>query len=367
MKNLVLLGAGHAHVHLLSTLASQPWPGVQITLIAPYPRLLYPDMVPGFVAGHYALDKCVIPLEPLLKNTGIRWLAQSATALDANARSLTLDDGSTLDFDWLSVNTEPVQDRQQIEQLMPGAREYGLFVQPTEAFGALWPRVTELAQSRALRVAVIGGSAMGIELAMAIRHRLPTSSVTLVTEGASVAAYDTSAVQQRVVQALKQRNITVLADQAVSIQAGEISLTSGARLACDIPVIASGAQAPAWLAGSGLALDAQGFMAVDACQRATSHANVFAAGDISTRVDQPLAHSGVFALRTGPALTQNLAAVVAGLAPQSHAASKFTLNLLSCGDEEAIASWGRYCVQGHWVWLLKDWIDRSFIKRYRKD
>lgn len=367
MKNLVLLGAGHAHVHLLSTLASQPWPGVQITLIAPYPRLLYPDMVPGFVAGHYVLDKCVIPLEPLLKNTGIRWLTQSATALNANARSLTLDDGSTLNFDWLSVNTEPVQDRQQIEQRMPGAREYGLFVQPTEAFGALWPRVTELAQSRALRVAVIGDSAMGIELAMAIRHRLPTSSVTLVTEGASVADHDTSAVQQRVVQALKQRNITVLADQAVSIQAGEVSLTSGARLACDIPVIASGAQAPAWLTGSGLALDAQGFMAVDACQRSTSHANVFAAGDISTRVDQPLTHSGVFALRTGPALAQNLAAVVAGLEPRPHAPSKFTLNLLSCGDEEAIASWGPYSVQGRWVWLLKDWIDRSFIKRYRKD
>jgi NADH dehydrogenase FAD-containing subunit len=121
-----------------------------------------------------------------------------------------------------------------------------------------------LAQSRALRVAVIGASAAGIELAMAIQHRLPTSSVTLVTEGASVADRDTSAVQQRVVKALKQRNITVLADMAVSIQAGEVALASGARLACDIPVITIGAQAPAWLIDSGLALDPQGFIAVDA-------------------------------------------------------------------------------------------------------
>jgi pyridine nucleotide-disulfide oxidoreductase family protein len=367
MKHLVLLGAGHAHIHVLSTLATQPLPGVQLTLVAPYPRQLYSGMLPGFVAGHYALEDCVIALEPLLENTGIRWLPYSVAALDVNARMLALDDGSELGFDCLSVNTGPVQDRQLIEQALPGAREHGLFLRPIEVFGALWPRVTELAQSRALRVAVIGGGAGGIELAMAIQHRLPTSSVTLVTGGASVAPNYSAAMQQRVADALRQRNITILADLAVGLQAGELSLASGARLACDVPLIATGAQAPAWLADSGLALDAQGFIAVDACQRSTSHANVLAAGDVSTRVDQPLARSGVYAVRAGPALAKNLAAVVAGLEPSPHMPPQNTLNLLSCGDHEAIASWGNYSAQGRWAWWLKDWIDRSFIKRYRRD
>jgi pyridine nucleotide-disulfide oxidoreductase family protein len=367
MKHLVLLGAGHAHIHVLSTLATQPLPGVQVTLVAPYPRQLYSGMVPGFVAGHYALEDCVIQLEPLLKHTGIRWLAHSATALNADARTLTLDDGSELSFDWLSVNTGPVQDRHQIEQTLPGAREFGLFLRPIEAFGALWPRVTELAQSQALRFVVIGAGAAGIELAMAIRHRLPTSSVTLVTGETAVAANYTPAVQQRVVDALTQRGINILADLAVGIQSGEVALASGARMACDVPLIATGAQAPAWLAGSGLALDEQGFMTVDACQRSTSHTNVFAAGDVSTRIDQPLARSGVYAVRAGPALLKNLAAVVAGLEPSPHLPPANTLNLLSCGDEEAIASWGLFSAQGHWVWRLKDWIDRSFIRRYRRD
>ena len=367
MKHLVLLGAGHAHVHVLSMLATHPLPGVQITLIAPYPRQLYSGMVPGFVAGHYALDDCVIQLEPLLKNTGVRWLAHSATALDVNARTITLDDASKVSFDWLSVNTGPVQDRQQIEHALPGAREFGLFLRPIEAFGALWPRVTELAQSRALHLSVIGGGAAGIELAMAIRHRLATSSVTLITGGAPVAASYQAAVQQRVANALARRKITVLSDVAVGIQAGEVALASGARLACDVPIIATGAQAPAWLASSGLALDAQGFIAVDACQRSTSHPQVFAAGDVSTRIDQSLARSGVYAVRAGPALLKNLAAVVAGQEPSAHMPPHNTLNLLSCGDDEAIASWGQFSAQGRWVWWLKDWIDRSFIKRYRRD
>ena len=120
MKHLVMLGAGHAHVHLLSTLAAQPLAGVQITLVAPFPRQLYSGMVPGFVAGHYTLDDCVIPLAPLLENSGVTWLARSAVGLDAQARTLTLDDGSTLSYDVLSVNSGPVQDRQKIEQLIPG-------------------------------------------------------------------------------------------------------------------------------------------------------------------------------------------------------------------------------------------------------
>ena len=365
-KQLVLLGAGNAHIHVLSTLAKQPVPGVQITLIAPYPRQLYSGMVPGFVAGHYALEDCVIELEPLLKNTRIRWLQHSVTALDVNAATVTLDDGSEISFDWLSVNTGPVQDRQRLEQTLPGAREHGLFVRPIETFGALWPRVTELAKTRALRIAVLGGGAAGVELAMAIQHRLPTSSVSLVTGGAAVAAHYIPTVQQRVTHALKLRNITVLTDLAVGIQSDQVSLASGARLACDVPVIATGGQAPAWLDGSGLALDEQGFIAVDACQRSTSHARVFAAGDVSTRMDQLLARSGVYAVRAGPALSKNLLAVIAGIPPSPHMPPANSLNLLSCGNRFAIASWGRYSAEGRWVWRLKDWIDRSFIKRYRK-
>lgn len=379
-KHLVLLGAGNAHIHVLSTLASHALPDIKITLITPYPRQLYSGMVPGFVAGHYTLDDCVIPLEPLLKKTTVQWLPRRVTALNANQCTLTLDDGSEISYDWLSVNTGPVQERKRLEQTLPGVCEYGLFVRPLEGFGALWPRVTELAQNTALRVVVLGGGAAGIELAMAMAYRLPTATVTLVTGGAAVGANYTPAVQQRIVKALVRRNITVLVDTAVSIQKEEVLLASGTRQACDVPVIATSAQAPAWLedtsltlneagilsAALRLAVDEHGFIAVDACQRSTSHPNIFAAGDVSTRMDLPLARSGVYAVRAGPALTKNLTAVIAGQEPSPHMPPEKTLNLLSCANQTAIASWGNYSAQGRWVWWLKDWIDRSFIKRYRR-
>ena len=364
-RHLVLLGAGHAHVQVLAHLADHPLVGARITLVAPHPRQLYSGMVPGFVAGHYALDDCTIALEPLVRRAGIRWLHRSVRALDASTCTVDLDDGSALHYDWLSVNTGPVQNRAVIEQTIPGAREHGLFVRPIEAFGALWPQVAQLGLQRPLRIAVIGAGAAGIELAMAVRQRLPNAAVTLLTGPGAVAANYTPTVQQRVLAALKQRNITVLQDVALSLSGTSVRMGCGADLACDVPLIATGAQPAPWLAGSGLSLDAQGFIAVNALQRSTSHPQVFATGDVSTRVDQPLARSGVYAVRAGPALATNLVAAVAGRPLKEHMPPLKTLNLISCGNKQAIASWGSFSAQGRWVWWLKDRIDRRFVAKFR--
>jgi pyridine nucleotide-disulfide oxidoreductase family protein len=366
MKHLVMLGAAQAHIHMLSTLAAQPMAGVKVTLVAPYPRQLYSGMVPGFVAGHYALQDCAIPLKPLMANSGVEWLQHNATGLDARTHTLTLDDGRTVDFDVLSINSEPVQDRQKIEQMIPGARENALFVRPLEGFGTLWPQVLEMSPGRALRITVIGGGAAAIELACAVAYRLKNASVTLLSGDTPLAPSYPQAVQTRLRKALKSRGITIIQERAVGVAAGEVMLANGARLACDVPIMAIGSQAPTWLPGSGLTLDEQGFIAVDGYQRSVSHPKVFAAGDVCSRTDRPLARSGFFAGRTGLPLTKNLRAALAGVAPSMYLPQKKTLRLLSCGDQYAIASWGRWSAQGRWLWWLKDRIDRGVIKKYSR-
>lgn len=363
-KQLLLLGAGHAHVQVLAHMAQAPWAGAQITLIAPFDRQLYSGMVPGFVAGHYALEDCVIPLEPLVRRSGIRWLQRSVRGLDVAAQAVTLDDGSVLHYDWLSINTGPAQNRALLEAAMPGAREHALFVRPIEAFAALWPKVAAMGDAQALRIAVIGAGAAGVELAMAIRQRLPHAALTLLCGDAVPGAVYPPRVQRRIRKALDQRRITILRDSACGMRAGEVLLTSGATLACDVPLLATGAQAPAWLEHSDLALDAHGFVAVDARQRSTSHATVFAAGDVSSRTDRTLARSGVYAVRSGRVLAANLSAALRAQPLVEHQPPAHTLNLVSCGNRYAIASWGAYSAQGAWVWRLKDWIDRRFVRRF---
>ena len=369
-KHLVLLGAGHAHVHVLQSLAQNRPANLSITVIAPQPRQLYSGMVPGFVAGHYTLDQCVIPLERLLSRCGARFIPSSGIAMDADKQTVMLANGETVAYDWLSLNTGPVMDREKIEEQMPGAREHALFVRPIEAFGQLWPQVAEMGKGRAVHLAVVGAGAAGLELAMAAAHALqapsfrPGSRVTLVTGGPAPAQNYPGGAQIRVQQALQRLRITVLADTCVGVGLGGIHLGSGARLACDAPLLAVGAQAPAWLAGSGLSLDTAGFVAVNRFQQSTSHPQVFAVGDVASRVDAPHPRSGVYAVRAGPPLLANLRAALQAQSLQAYSPPKRTLNLLSCGERYAIAVWGGFSVEGRWVWRWKDRIDRQFVARY---
>lgn len=366
-RQLVLLGAGHAHVQVMTRLASHPLLGARITLISPLAEQVYASMVPGFVAGHYGLEECTIPLEPLVRRCGIRWLPRSVKGLDAQSQTLTLDDGSTVRYDWLSINTGPVQNRSQLELSLPGARQFGLFVRPLEAFCKLWPKVVELGEQRPLRIAIIGAGAAGAELAMAIRHRLPNAALTLLSGNDAVAASYPVEVQQRLMTELKAMNITVLQDVALELTNGSVRLGCGAQLACDVPLIATGAQAPAWLSGSGLKQDARGFVAVDEFQRSTSHPQVFAVGDVSTRTDRFVARSGVYATLAGTPLAANLAAAVTGSELQAHEPPVHTLNLLTCGRRSAIGTWGPYSAQGRWAWWLKNLLDRRWIRRFKPD
>ena len=353
MKNLVLLGAGQAHLQLLSRLASKHAGDIQITLIAPYPVQLFAPMLAGFVAGHHSLEECLIGLEALRKRADVGWLNRHVAALDANARTVKLDNGSTFGFDWLSVNADLVQDRQQIEAALPGAREHGLFLRPLASFGALWPRVAELGIGRALRIAVLGSTHEAVELALSVRQRLPNAAVTLVADDPAMTGQTQAAALGHRVALLKQHRVTLLPDAAVGIEAEQILLASGARLACDVPLLANPGQTPAWLTQSGLGLDGDGFVALDACRRSLSHPNVFAANDVAGHAD--------------PALVKNLTALLSGARARPYPRSGSAMHFTAYGNRRALFEWGSFSARGRWVGWLKERLDRRDVQRYRAD
>lgn len=344
-RQIVLLGVGSAHLQLLAQLAAQPLAGTVVTLVAPQSHPMVASMVPSLMVGRYTPDQCTIAVQPLVKRGGVRWIKQGVIALDATNNTIQLDDGSNLHFDWLSVNTAPTQDRMQFEQAIPGAKEHALFVRPLESFSALWPRVTEMGDTRPLRITVIGAGNGGIEIAFAVRERLPMAAVTLLGTQSPAAASGAPGLQQRVMTLLKKHNITILQDKAVAIKSGFVQLGCGADLACDIPLLAVGTLPPPWLANSGLALNEQGFIDVDTYQRSRSHSHVFASGDISSS--------------KGAAPARNLAAAAGGA--QKVLAPAAALHLIACGSRYAVGSWKNYSFEGRWVWWLKDQIDRRFV------
>ena len=381
IRKLLLLGAGHAHVHVLAQLAQNRPADLDITVVSPYPYQTYSGMTPGLVAGHYSAEDCQIPLEPLIKAAGAKWVQARCSGLDAagqrvrlspTAKSQSAEDipPPDLPYHLLSIDTGAVIDRERLESDIPGAPAHALIVRPIEVFATLWPKVIELAQSQPVSIAVIGSGAAGLELLFAAEQCLREQGVSgarfsLITGGGEVGANYNAGVRRLVLRQLKRRGITVLRETCVGMEKGLVRLGSGAVLSCDIPLLAIGTHAPAWLQDSGLALSEAGHVLVNAFQQSPSHPNVFAAGDVSTREDKPHAKSGVYAVRAGPPLAHNLLAQHEGKTLKPHHPPTNTLNLLSCGTRYAIVSYGPLYAGGAWAWRWKDRIDRAFMAKYR--
>ncbi|MEY8876152.1 MAG: FAD-dependent oxidoreductase, partial [Leptothrix sp. (in: b-proteobacteria)] len=173
--------------------------------------------------------------------------------------------------------------------------------------------------------------------------------------------------------------------QAALVQAGvrvdlNTPYTDAIGQACDLLLWAPGAAAHRWPADSGLAVDAQGFIRIDAQLRSVSHPAIHAVGDCAAwgadaldpsalGAARPLPKAGVFAVRMGPVLSANLRAALGHGAAIRYTPQRRHLVLLATGDGRAIASWGRWsaggAVVGRALWRWKDRIDQAFLARFR--
>ena len=373
MRQLVLLGSGPAHLRLLARLSKQLPQGAQtdikITLVSRNQQHIDAPLCAGFIAGRWPLDKCLVDLEPLVQATQSQWIEAQAVALDPKAQVLGLADGQEIRYDWLSINLEPVQSRELAEQQMPGATANGLFIRPALVFCKLWPSVLELAATKALRIAVVCNNPSApanpaqehavpqenaaIELALSINQALPHCATTLITGGAPLANASSASTRQLLAKTLKRQKITVLADAATAIKPSEIILASGARLACDVPVLAIAANPPALAAASALALDAQGFVAVDSNSRSISHPNVLAVPD-SDLLGDTLAQ--LLTEATGLPLSSG---------SRNGAGRLSKLQFVASAQGHAIASWGSYSTTGRVSAWVKQLVDQQRMASYR--
>ncbi len=372
IKKLLLLGAGQAHLQVLARLARHHPGNLDVILLTPFAHHTGQGCLPGFMTGQHTADEGRVALEPLVRAASARWLQGRCTGLDVASRQVQVAATggaqgvpATLGYDLLSIDTGTVPDRAWLDAEMPGANHHALHLSPMEAFVALWPQVMALAQQQAVSVAVVGAEADGIELVFAAEqgireHGLPGARFTLITGGDEVGTDLPPGVRQRVLRQLRRRGITVLREACVGMSEGQVHLGNGARLACDVPLLAMGVRTPTWLPASGLALNESGQVSTGPTLQSTSHPQVFATGSVAARADGAPGD-----MHAGAALAHNLLAAHEGTALRALPPSRPRMALLACGTGHAIASWGPMTLAGGWVWGWKDRIDRGFLEQHR--
>src|SRR5258708_7326524 len=169
MKRLVLLGGGHAHVEVLRRLAEDPGARPEVTVVTPFPRLIYTGMVPGVIAGHYRLEQCAIGIEALAQRAGATFVQSRASLVNPAARDVMCADGGVIPYDVLSID---VGSSLAIGAAR-GVEKHAVAIRPLENLMKGWGSVLARARAGGVNsITIVGGGGAGVELALAMDFRL---------------------------------------------------------------------------------------------------------------------------------------------------------------------------------------------------
>ena len=353
-------------MHVLKRFGMRPEPGVRVTLIARDLETPYSGMLPGYVAGLYDFAQCHIDLVRLARFAGARLIHDEAVGLDRAARRVLCRDHPPIRYDIVSLDIGSVPRRDDV----PGAAEHTVAVKPIDRFARRWEALlARVASQPRLRLAVVGGGAGGVELTLAAQCRLAglldtAPEVTLVTREGLLPSHN-SGVRDLLARILEERGVRVLTDTPVAaVEPGRLIAANGGVVAFDEALWVTEASGAPWLADIGLPLDGRGFVLVEESLRSPADASVFAAGDVATMPGHPRDKAGVYAVRAGPPLADNLRRALAGRRLRRAVPQKRALALIGTGDGRAVASRGPFAAYGRGLWLLKDWIDRRWMRKY---
>ena len=371
MTRLVLVGGGHSHVQVLLALGGRRPGELEITMLSKDVLTPYSGMLPGVVAGHYQPADALIDLAPLCAAAGAELIQAEVSRLDPTSCTVGTRDGNSVGYDLLSINCGSAPGLGSIA----GAGDVGLPVKPISGFLSGWDSLLgELSQRRgdAFRLAVVGAGAGGVEMALALEYRLRELEacrgvqVSVIDAADSVLPGHAPQLAWRVAAILARRGIEFRGGARIAEVRSDALLTAaGDVIAADEVVWVTDAGAQPWPREAGLATDRRGFVRVDAGLRSLSHPNVFATGDIASFATIDLPKAGVYAVRQGPLLADNLLRVAKGRPLRDYRPQRRYLMLISAGERYAVASRGRWTAEGAWAWWWKDWIDRRFIRRFR--
>ncbi len=374
LRDIVLIGGGHSHVGVIKRFGMQPVPGVRLTVICRDTHTPYSGMLPGYIAGHYSYDEVHIDLRRLAQFAGARFYSDEVTGIDRAAGKVLCRNRPPVPYDQLSIN---IGSTPQLSEVA-GAAQHAVPVKPIYEFNQRWLALQERVRTHAgvTRIGVVGAGAGGVELTLAMQFRLRNElraigrnpdelQFHLFDAGSQILPTHNAWVRASFLRVLTGRGVQVHTGAAVTqVAARQLTTARGETFELDEIMWVTRAGGAAWLRATGLALDPGGFIQVTDTLQTVTDDKIFAAGDIASMINHPLEKAGVFAVRMGPPLADNLRRAVEGRALAPYHPQRTWLALISTGDKTAVASRGWLGFKGAWVWRWKDWIDQRFMDKF---
>ncbi|MBH0231592.1 FAD-dependent oxidoreductase [Halobacillus yeomjeoni] len=359
-KRLLLIGAGHSHMEVMRQLKNEAVQELEVCLITPSPYQYYSGMFSGYTEGLYEKEDIRIDVKEYAQCAGIHFIQKKAWKVNPDHRKLICEDGSVYPFDVISFDIGSRSLPHEYDQSI--ARS----IKPNYEF---IHQMDELRSST--HPLIVGGGAAGTELAMSIhaykqKHGIP-GQVRVVT-AERVLSDASKRTSGKLKSLIEKKGIQLWEGERVAeVEDHHIKTDKGNKIRHTGVLWLGGAISDDIFKRSRFSIEDRGFAIVRSTLQFKDYDFMFGAGDCVTMEEYPqLAKSGVYAVRQGPVLWENLNHYLKREPLKEYDPQKKALYILSTGGKKGFFIYGPLVHHSHRAWKIKNKIDREFMDKYKK-
>ncbi|MFF4795720.1 NAD(P)/FAD-dependent oxidoreductase [Streptomyces sp. NPDC001276] len=268
---VVILGAGYAGMAAAVQLAARVKRrgGAEVMVVNAQERFTERMRLHMTATGQRVAE---LSIPQLLDGTGARFVRGWVTAVDADAKTVRIDDDRVLPYDTLVYGLGSVADASAV----PGVEDHTYTLSGAQDAELLADRLGRLGSGT---VVVVGSGLTGIESAAEIAERHPELNVVLLGRTEPGAAMNPKA-KAYVHAALERLGVRVRTGvEVVKALPDALELAGGESIAADAVLWTSGTRVSPLAAAGGLTVDERGRIITDTALRSVSHPEVYAIGD----------------------------------------------------------------------------------------
>ena len=365
-KKLILAGGGHAHMTVLAHIRDLIRDGHEVTVVQPSDHHYYSGMGPGMLGRTYTPGEIRFATRQVVEGQGGTFVRDRVVRIDAESRTVVLGCGRVLEYDVLSCNAGSFIPFDNISGDTSGV----FTVKPIERLQEAQRAVVSLCAARTRpHIAVVGGGPAALETAGNVRRLAALSGrhaprITLFA-GRRLLARQPERIRAMAMESFAHQDIAVNESGYVDEIRGGVILQGGATHHPDLVFVATGVRPSRLFADSGLATGPTGGLLVNERLQCVDHPEIFGGGDCIDFAPSPLDKVGVYAVRQNPVLYRNVRASLNGWRLADFEPGGSYLLLYNLGDGTAIFSKGPFMFRNAAAFLLKDFIDRRFMRRFQ--
>ncbi|MCU0605472.1 MAG: FAD-dependent oxidoreductase [Desulfobacterales bacterium] len=365
-KHLVLAGGGHAHMVTLSSLRGFIEKGYRVTVVQPSEHHYYSGMGPGMLGKTYTPEEIRFTTRRVVEKMGGAFVLGRVARIDARGRTVHLESGDAIPYDVISCNLGSHVPQEMIRGGLDGI----YLVKPIERLMEAQREILELAPRRQLAVGIVGGGPSAVEVAgnlwrLTRGPGLHPAHIRIFAKSA-VMPHHPDGVRAKALASLKKRGIDIVENCAVrEIRTGRVAAASGETYEQDIIFVAVGVTPTPVFGKSGIPTGPDGGLLVNRYLQSPAYPGLFGGGDCVYFQDTPLDKVGVYAVRQNAVICHNLMAALEGKPLQAFDPGGDYLLIFNLGDGTGIFYKKPILFGGRPAFLIKDYIDRRFMRRFQ--